>query len=138
MAEELNEIKKAFREVRAVLNEVRPRPFLQIANELFKALKSQGSYIPAKMTETLESEEQRGKEVSDDATPSMTSPSILPFRPLLSLKEAFPIRRAVADSIRAISEATKRKIEAEAAEKEAETRERLKWWPKGSIKLRGK
>ena len=138
MAEELNEIKKAFQEVRETLEAVRPRPFLQIVGELSKALRPYGSLVSSKMTEPVPSEGARREEAPYDE-PSMTpSSKIIPYRPLLSLKEAFPIRRAVADSIRAISEATKRKIEAEAEKAKIEAIEKSKWLPRGSLKLRGK
>lgn len=136
MAEELNEIKKAFREVRETLEAVRPRPFLQIIGELSKVLKPHGSLVSPKSRMPVPSEGARREEAPYDE-PSMTpSSKIIPYRPFLSLKEAFPIRRAVADSIRAISEATKRKIEAEAEKAEVEAREKAKWLPRGSIRLR--
>jgi len=138
MAEELNEIKKAFQEVRETLEAARPKPFLQIIGELSKVLKPHGSLVSPKsrMIEPEPSEGARREEVPRDE-PSMTpSSTIIPYRPLLSLKELFPVRRALAASIQSIGEGIRQKLESEAKICEIEAAEKAKWLPKGSIRLR--
>ena len=131
MSKELKEIQKAFKTVREALEAARPKPLLAVIGELSKALRPYGSLVSSKMTEPEPSEGARREEAPSDE-PSMTPI----FRRFLKLRDIFPIRGAIADSLRAISEATKRKIEADAQKSIVEAKEKAKWLPKGSLKLR--